>query len=420
LQAGTSGEGSPLEKANSPHSRTRIAAIGLATALLVAAAFSGYYVFVDRNSNHSIAQPAGLDYFRALNQSDREIGDTPGGPWSLISVLAITATAPLWPFPFQESACEAYPGGSIWNSSRIPVWIGSLSSGISPFWSLWYLNSTRYIMSAVSVNQSTNLVGPISPSSPCGVALAPTLKGATPVNISLDTTIASQVAWNFVGSSFSASHPNLAVYYEVGAQQLVDNSEGPGWGVTYGVCGLPGFAGDTLESHDAPTGVFTPVSSPSPPSYYITESDSCSSSSYNLSFGEAVGPVAAANGSYWSSPFTVATDGLLSWMTVANLTENSTGSREPLASISCNHGELTASACHSAAGWYAALANSNGYWLDVYGDWNGTTGWALPNVPYDSGNNLVVFLPSSIGSSGLVLSVGSVTSAVQVTGSLDL
>lgn len=364
--------------------------------------------------------PPGLTFVQADRLADSSMANASGEPWTLVSALAIVSTAAVWPWPFMGYACEAYPRVSVWNSSGIPLWKGSLSSGVSPFWSLWYQNSTHYLVAAITTNASLHLVGPISPTSWCGRALAPTLANGANFTVPVDTPIASQLAWNYVGAVFAKSHPELAVYYEIGVQQLAYNSEGPGWAVTYDVCEEPGYAGATLDFQHIPVAVMTSVTNTSPPFYYDAESFACSNPTYNFTFLSVTAPTPAPNGSLRSVAFTLPFDALLSWMTGANLTENSTGVVEPVASLACRTGQLSPETCDARRGWYLALANSNGYWLDVYGDWNGTVGWAIPNVPYDSYNSLVVYLPSSLTSTALTLSIDSVTPAVQVNGSVGV
>jgi len=408
---------SPDEAIEKRFAARRRLTVVIALLVIVAGASCGYYFFEVRpHTGSSTQQPPGFSYFGAKNVLDPLLASAIGGPWKLVSALGIATTAPLWPFPFAGSSCESYSGISVWNSSGIPIWTGSLSSGVVPFWSLWYTNLTHYLWAAVVVNESAHLVGPISPSSLCGVGLSTTLKNQSAVNVTIDSTLASEVAWGYVGSGFAGSHPQLAVYYEVGAQQLANNREGPGWSVTYGVCGLPGVADSTLASQDIPTGIMAPVSGPSKPPYYLTEYDSCSASSYNVSFSSPNPPVAVANGTLTSVRFTLPNDGLLSWMSSANLTSTSGGFREPVATVSCSPPGLGSGHCTASGGWYLAVANTNGYWLNLYADWYGTVGWALPNVPYDWNNSIVLFLPGSFGSAQFTLSLAPTTTAVQVSG----
>ena len=391
----------------------------LVAGIALVAAVSGVVAFHNTVSKPSPG-PQGFTFFAAQAASNRSIVNASGGPWTLVSALAVVTTQPVWPWAFMGDACEAYPGVSIWNSSGIPIWTGSLSSGISPFWSLWYLNATDYLLAAVALNDTIHLVGPISPTSWCGKALAPTLVNGGSFAVPVDTSVASQLAWNYVGAAFAKSHPELAVYYEIGAQQLAYNGEAPGWAVTYDVCGEPGYAGATLESQHIPVALMTSVTSSSPPTYSVAESFACSNPTYNFTFLSVGAPTPAPNGTLRSVPFTLPFDALVSWMTSANLTENTTDVAEPVASLFCSGGQLNLGACDARGGWYLALANSNGYWLDVYGDWNGVVGWVIPNVPYDSYNSLVVYVPSSLGSTPLTLSLSSVTAAVQVTGAVGV
>jgi len=400
-------------------------------ALLVGAGFSiGIYVL---RSPSSSPQPAGLDYFGALARSNQSIANSTGGPWSLVSVLAIVTTEPVWPFPFEGIACQQYPGVSVWNSSRLPVWTGSLSSGLSPFWSLWYLNASQFLLAAFTVNESVHLVGPISPTSFCGQGLAATLANiglgsGTVVWTAVDSTVASQVAWEAAGKAFVNSYRAVSIYYELdGAQQLGGVSDAPwGWAITYSLCGHLGYAGSTLWP-----GVRVNVNtSTGPASLVVNEGDQCSLPSYHIFFSTPNSAPAANGITLVTSPFIVniggtsnATyaDGLVTWMTGLDLANRSTGALEPLASLSCTGSTFNASSCRpSGGGWYAAVAEPNGYWLDVYSNRTGTPGWALPNVPLYSNDSLFLYLPSTLNPGSLTLSVASNTSAVQVVGSAGL
>jgi hypothetical protein len=415
--------------ANARTSRRRVWAI-LTVALVVSAGLIAGVYFLQIPGPRQ--QPSGLDFSGALAKSNQTVSNSSGGPWSLVSVLAVVTTQPVWPFPFDGEACQQYPGVSVWNSSQIPVWTGSLSSGISPFWSLWYLNASNFLIAAFTVNESVHLVGPIPPTSLCGEGLAATLAnigqgGGTVVWTSVDSTSASQVAWEAAGRSFVDSHPSVTIDYELdGAQQLVGVSEAQwGWAITYSVCGLPGFGGSTLWP-----GVRVDVnSSTGPAEYVINEQDQCSLASYQLSFSNAVTNPYPGGSALVTSPFNVTTanltnetfDGLVSWMVELNLKNHSTGSSEPLATLSCAGSTFNETSCRVDSGsWYAVIAEPDGSWLDVFSAQGGNPGWALPTVPLYSGDSIILYLANSISATSLSLSVNSATPAVQVVGTASV
>jgi hypothetical protein len=353
-----------------------------------------------------------------FSNSTRIARNVTGAPWTEVSALAIVATAPIWPFPFEGDACESESGLSVWNSTLIPTWSGSLSSGISPFWSIWFTNESDYLLSADSVGLTLHLVGPISPDSACGQALAPTLVHASAIDPPVDSTVAGPIAWNYIGAGFASSHAELVEYFEMGAQQLGDlDGSATGWAVTYETCGLPGYAGNTQFAQDVPTGVYTTVTNDSTPSWYVTESDTCSSTSYNLTFSP---PTNLTHVGGWASidlPFSVATDGLLAWMTALDLTNAATGLQQQSSDLSCDSSPTNNSDCRPTGGWFGVLESSSGYWLDVYGNIGGRSGWLYSNTPFDTNNSLLVFSSETSNFSELTLAMQSETAAVVVNGS---
>lgn len=380
------------------------------------------------HSGASPNQPAanGIDFSRAIDIANSLVSNSSGAPWSLISGLGVATPLPLLPLTseFPPGACQGLPGVSIWNASRLSVWNGSLSSGTAPFWSFLYLNSSRYVEPVEVVNTTASLQPPIAPSSECGLAIRASISNALPINVTVDSPVASLAAWKSVGQSLENSVGAIVVYYIVGADQLANtfSSGGPSWSITYTHCGVQGYANlqpFAVAIVNGSSGIVTE---------HGNGSVDCSLGNYTLLFG-APTSTTATNGTMVTTPVSVISPlpngtnildaaGLVSWMTSLELSGGS-GVLEPVGQVACGGGMFGPTSCKVLNnGWYAAIATSSGTWLDLFSNESRGPAWMLPNVPIYSNDSVLVFLPSSIAGLPLQLSVVSTTSSVEIAGNL--
>ncbi len=347
-----------------------------------------------------------------------------GTPWTLTSALGVLSSEPVWFNPIGDELCRDVPGASAWNASRMPLASGQFSSGVVPFWSLIYINESRFLMVAVSMNDTVHLAGPISPTTACGSFIGQVV-GNFSANPSLDSPAASAYAWSIVGSSYVASNPNAFEFYETGGGQLQFwGSTVGGWIVGYQLCGLPGYAGMTSTLTDEvkfqnTTGMYS----------LIRSVGGCTQAGYNVTYGTTTNASGSGSTVVTTIPLSLGfanstntTDGwgLTSGSTQVSIVNWSTAQPFPPSALSCSVTNLTLAACGPVAGWYAVLATSTGFWLDAYGNISGTPGWLLPNVPFYSGDSLLIVHQGFPSSEAFKLAIVSVTSAVQVSGSTTI
>lgn len=379
------------------------------------------------------SQPPGLPYSSAATLGQSVADNVSGAPWRLIAVDGIVSPGRVVPLTVDVPAgsCQSLPGPTVWNGSGIPSWTGSLASGVSPFWSLIFVNATGFLLPIETLNESVHADPAISPSSECGRALEVTMGSsqpfvdATTVAPTLDSTTVGEIAWAAEGSRFDQENPAVAIYYVTGLSPISGFSSpgGFGWAVTYTVCSLPGFAHDQAEADVL-------VWSPSVPPTTFNGTASCTLSRYNVSLlpiNNATGPIGGQFHTFELNLTSICTDcvpapiynpvGVSSWLVNLTVT-NGYGGGQAISVVDCLDGEWAESTCVPASdGWFAALAAPSGYWLDLFDSQNGTPGWALPNVAIFSNDTLVVYLPPELNSVALNLTVSSTYQTVPVTGS---
>jgi len=415
-------------KTRTDHGRVVPITIGIAVALVLVVVVSPH----PPGGSSAVIQPPGYAFRQAATVAQDTANNASGGPWRLIAVNGIVSTAPVTPITveYPPGTCQYLPGPTVWNGSGIPTWTGSLSSGVSPFWSLIFVNATGYLLPVETVNESVHVDPSISPSSACGRGLAGigagvTLVNATTVNPVLDSTTAAGIAWSSQGVQFLRHNGAAAIYYEAGLSPIVgiSNPSGGGWGVMYTVCSLPGFAHDQADAE-------VNVLNESGPPEVSNGTVSCTLSRYNVSLipdGTLPGPVMGefvALSLNLSSVCTVCApapiynpSGLATWLVNANLT-NDSRTPQTLANVSCSLGAWGESTCTpSTAGWFVALTSPTGYWLDIFDSRNGTPGWVLPNVPMFTNDTLTVYLPHFLVDVSVNLTLSSTYPSVPVVGS---
>jgi hypothetical protein len=370
----------------------------------------------------SSSSPLGLSFNQASAMVSATLANVSGGPWRLVTVTGVVSTQPVV-IPVDTipvGACQDMAGPTVWNGSKLPAWSGALDSGIVPFWEFLYVNSSGTVLPAQTVGQSLTQESPVPLSSPCGRALAAlggpgrSLKEAPTVSAPIDSTDAAQIAWDNGGSEFIANNHEATIFFGLGGPQPVYGIlQGPGWGMYYSTCGMVGISGNANETDfGIPNATVAPV--------VLTGNSTCTERNNSISFGSATSSTAPGGGLFSSLPMTVQAFSLSSWMITMNLT-NSTGQAVPLASVSCSASSLGPGSCSpSRLGWIAALTTDRGYWLDVFGQRNGTPSWVLPNVGVYSNDSLVVYLPQPFESDSLTLSLGATESTFDLSGSAVL
>jgi hypothetical protein len=396
-----------------------MAVVGVGVLLVVATV--AVWAVESRATAPSSYAPRGLTFAGASLLGTGATSKLAGGLWTLYSALGVTAPLPVWLDPLGEAACRTVPGISVWNASRIPLAPDQYASGAAPFWSLIYENSTGYLVDFVSLNTTGNLIGPIAPGSSCGASMNVFLGNVT-VGTSVNSTAAANFAWSLIGSSYVAEHPSAFVFYETGAGQLpLWGSVPDGWIVGYQLCGLPGHTGSNATNSSE-------VAFTSPTGEWITSNvtGGCSNGAYRLTYGPEVnssGPggsrVTVSGLALGFSNSSNLTDGwgLLSGATNVTLTNTTSGTQYQPGPLDCNLTDLSLAKCGAPVGWYAAISLPSGYWLDAFGSIDGHPSWLLPNVPFYTGDNLVIVSDATQKTEGVRLALTSAAGDVTITGS---
>ncbi len=374
-------------------------------------------------------QPPGFTFEEAAVRASTLVANETGGPWRLVSAEGVATTAPVTPIPSGTpiNACQTLPGPTLWNASRIPLWIGSLNSGVAPFWSLLFVNPTGDVLPILTINASIHEDPVVTPTSACGEALS-TLDGGQPLlNAStiapvFDSPVASAIAWGAAGSSYLEANSQIVEYYVYGPSPVSGLSWSNNvWGVNYFNCGIPGLAGNVNYS-------FVGVANSSGPPFVETGGESCVNlGGYNMTLGGATYTQAPGGGEFVAMPVSLSLRGyppdplgawgLATWLSSLNLT-NATGVSQLLANVSCESVEFGSSSCPpSGDGWYAALTTQQGDWLDVFAQVPiRASEWFLPNVAIYTNDTLVVYLPHSVASESLTLSLISTNAKRPIVG----
>ena len=177
------------------------------------------------------------------------IANLTSGPWQPISILGIATKAPVAPTPYYSTSlnltmrlCGGLPGVTVWNSTGIPVFTGSLNSGAAPFWSFLFKNSTGSLAYATNLDGDVRIDGPSPTLANCVQAAGINLNDT--VNPSVDTPDIAQTAFSDSGRTFSADYSPIVQYYVLGSTQIGFVAASPfGWIVNYFRCDLVGVSG---------------------------------------------------------------------------------------------------------------------------------------------------------------------------------
>lgn len=415
--------------------------VGITVGLVLAGGL-GYWAFEHKGGQSSgvpVVIGNGITFSRAWNPVNASLGSVPGGPWKLTSVIGIAPEAPEFPVPtFGQyvglnttmAICGNLTGVTVWNSSSIPIFTGSLNSGGAPFWSFVLKNSSAsflYVTSILGVDR----IYPSTVSTPCIVAAGGSGWGPLNQSITNDTPLIAGLAYSAGGENFSVRHSPLAEYYVLGGSQLIEPDASPlGWIVNYFRCDIVGVSGRQN---------YTAVGVLANGNQHATFIDNgwlnCTYSSYILDFGQpsAITTLFGSSGQYFIVPFQVVMPpsrtspgyyydgwGLQSWMTGLRL-NGSGGTGLASTPASCQQWVTNVSECPSnGSGWFAVLLSQDGSWLDSYPSAHNATNWSIPNMLITSHDRLVIVLPSGWSTAGDTLAVASTVSQVGVSGSTPL
>jgi hypothetical protein len=361
-----------------------------------------------------------MTFSEAEHNSNLTVSTDPGGPWTLTSALGVLSSLPVWLLPIADEECRTVPGVSVWNASLLPLAPDQYESGFLPFWSLIYENDSHDLLAAVSLNTSTHIVGPISPTTPCGSIMSQFVTGSS-ADPQLDSPAAAEYAWQIDGSTYIPTHANAFEFMETGFGQLLDyGSTAGGWIVGYKLCGLPAYEGSTAQ-------FTTSVKFQNETSGYFqtTETGVCFPGDFEVSYGTAANESGPGGSVLTDLPISLGfanstnlTDGvgLTTGSTLVSLVNLSSGQQGVPGVLDCTPGNLSATSCGPPESWYGALVTPTGYWIDAFGNFDGTVRWALPNVPFYTGDSLAIIHPF-LGSDRARVSIVSNSSTVQVSGS---
>ena len=369
-----------------------------------------------------------LDSSTALNLSNQTVLSQPGGPWTLTTLTGLASDAPAFPMGNAAAQCQT-PGPMLGDMGGALVSSQSaLASGYAPLWEMLYMNSSNSSLTVIVANDSAHVEGPYPYGSPCNYDTGNTIGWTGPNrNLLLDTSQLAPMAWDQVGKETYANYsgPLLVVYAYgdlplLGSVPYYGTNYGPDWIVDFTPCWVSPLKFSTFTYMDFHWAIDT--SNGSLAHWPGSAEGTCFLNSYHFQFRPlSSAPVAGQN---WSIPLLSLNDitsDLTTWMVRPNLINASTDRTEPPAPVSCRLIPWENLTCQTSGnGWYLALTNPRGQWLDVYAEENGTGSWVYPNVAIDPGD---IFLLESSAESyleGAQFSVTSNSNVVTVSGNITL
>jgi hypothetical protein len=383
------------------------------------------YLLVSKRTSPGPPSPGpGLSFESVVSLANTSLSNSPAGPWVLISALGIASPGPVWPFSVfnPQGGCQSIAGPTIWNGSGIPS-TPQLGSGVVPFWSLLYLNSSGFVASADSSNTSIHYSAPISPQSPCGESILPAVRNASPVQYYSDSTRIASIAWDASGARFAEAHSGTVAYYQLGAGQLSNVWDAPFWSVAYWSCGLPGYS---LTQGASVVG----VPNLSRPPEVVNGSAGCSLNNFHVGQGETTNWTHSSDWRSESSTVFVNSSegnltisnatGLVAWMLNSSLVAQSSSAQEPISPVTCSGTGIGPGNCVPLdPGWYAVLTGRNGGWLDIYSGPSGRGMWLFPTVGLVSNDTILLYLSSSLPNVQYSLGFSSTGAEIVIQGTLS-
>jgi hypothetical protein len=424
------------------------------TALVVAAGtVSAVYWISTREPSSPVLPDDGPTLYQALGQVDLTVSTTAGGPWVLFSYVGFAPEGPFSPeaFGFSNSTnltlkyCAAqFNGLTVWNGTSFPIFHGSIASGNATFWQFSYLsNASHEFLLATDTLGVSRVYPPIPQNNECAeqsTMTASALSYPSWVNpLPVDTSVQAANAYGIAGKGFQAEHSTLVEIFANGWTDFSDAfNHGPGGGVDYTLCGLPGEAGVEAKSFvgEFPDGevqsIFngtlscTAVREPGPPVIY---------QNYSVAFsppGSMVGVSDRLAGlsvqfqvefpDWFSNETTPYYDGwgLTAWMTTIALL-SSANQPVPASAPTCREWVPSVADCNdTGSGWFVVLLSATGGWMDAFPASADAAEWSVPNVPVVGAEQLVVVYPSSWNVSGDLVELAATGSIPVVSGSAPL
>ena len=378
---------------------------------------------------------------------------TLGGPWLLFSYVGLAPEGPFAPaaFGFSNSTnltlryCGSqFDGLTVWNGTAFPIFHGSIASGNATFWQFAFFSYvSREFVVATDVLGVPHVYPALPEDNPCMMQSTMSASAESYVSwvnpLPVDTSVQAANAYGVAGTVFQTDHSTLVEIFANGWTDFSDAfNHGPGGGVDYTLCGLPGAGGEQAESFvgELPDGevqsIFngtlscTGVREPGPPVIY-------------QNYSVALGPVSSLGTlrpglAGLSLPIEVEFPdwfdnetvpyydgwGLIAWMTTVTLV-SSTDQELPANTSTCQGWVPSIADCNeTGSGRFVVLLSASASWMDTLPSSEGGHDWSVPNVPIVGGEQLVVVFPSGWNVSGDLVDVTATSLLPAVSGSVSV
>jgi len=427
--------------------------LGIVIILLLAGGLGGWYLLThDLSPSGPRAGSDGPTFYQVLASLNDSIRNTPGGPWSLVSVTGVASPLPFSPnvdgyfrLNITVNACQhELDGLTLWNGS-LPRFTGTYGSGTAPFWQLaYYSNSSQEVLVATSVSGVPHVYAPMSITNNCSYAWTTFRSNPSSwVNqilanstLPVDSSVAAEVAWGNSDRSWIQQNAPLAEVFALGPGMFTATGDvyGGNWEVYFMGCGVAGVAGirPVYAAGVSRTGEWGGALNGTRNCVTLNSTGPAIDRGINEFFFSPPTAVSGAATAWIDVPYQIGVTalngsfygyydgwGVANWMTKWSVT-NSSGRPLPLGSPGCDSWVPAVSNCIAdTSGWYAVVLSATGEWINSYGiQPNGTVGWAEPVTALVSHQQLELVVPSSWSLAGDTLTVASTVSACDVTGSI--
>jgi hypothetical protein len=239
----------------------------IATLVVVAVVVLGYVAVEGFGPGVSPHAGNGSSYSAAEVLANKSANGVPGGPWELVTALgyAPAAFAQATANSSIVAGCTVSSAGEgLTTSVDLPAFVGSFSSGVAPWWGMFYYQPTTEQLLVVEVVNGLATALLIA----SGTCIA-SFQKLTPIpSDAEDSPTAALAAWDQEGSTFVSAHSNLTLNLElalIGGGSYQGTPIGPSWLIEYSPClplalGGPTGSQPTFEAIvDALTGTVAPV-----------------------------------------------------------------------------------------------------------------------------------------------------------------